>query len=320
MKRDRTTHDASLPLPGETPIASTHSPSGSPPRISIVTPSFNQGLYLEAAMRSVLDQNYPNLEYIVIDGGSTDGSVDIIRKYADRLAYWCSEPDNGQYAAINKGFARSTGEIMAWLNADDLYFTWAFRAVSEVFTGFPDVSWISSLLPVIWNIAGVPTAAMPRDGYNKRFFFSGYYSPWQPGRYTSGAIQQESTFWRRSLWDAAGGCVDTTYSLAGDFELWARFMKLAPLTGVMTLLGGFRYHGLQRSIQGGDDYERQADAALATHGGKHFGRLHNLICALDLPRHWPLRILPSLGFIQPVQNVRWSLAQKRWILCDEFAT
>src|SRR5215469_5586779 len=96
------------------------------PKISIVTPSFNQAEFLEETIRSVLDQNYPNLEYVVVDGGSTDGSVDIIKKYAHRLAWWVSEPDDGQYAAINKGFKHSSGEIMAWINSDDKYLPWTF--------------------------------------------------------------------------------------------------------------------------------------------------------------------------------------------------
>src|SRR5438132_13711050 len=103
------------------------------PRITVVTPSFNQAEFLERTLRSVLDQGYPNLEYVVIDGGSTDGSVDTIRRYADRLAYWVAQPDSGQYDAINKGFQRTSGEVMAWINSDDKYAPWAFAVAAEVF-------------------------------------------------------------------------------------------------------------------------------------------------------------------------------------------
>ncbi|NVO00781.1 MAG: glycosyltransferase, partial [Geobacteraceae bacterium] len=110
-----------------------------PPKITIVTPSYNQGRFLEKTILSVLDQGYPNLEYIVIDGGSTDESVEIIKKYADRLTYWVSEPDRGQSHAINKGFERATGEIFGWLNSDDWYHPGALQAVAEAFAANPDV-------------------------------------------------------------------------------------------------------------------------------------------------------------------------------------
>ena len=108
------------------------------PKISIVTPSYNQAQFLERTILSVLNQNYPNLEYIIIDGGSTDGSVEIIKKYEKYLAYWISEKDKGQAHAINKGFEKATGELVGWQNSDDIYLPNAFYKVVEIFREKPD--------------------------------------------------------------------------------------------------------------------------------------------------------------------------------------
>src|SRR5690606_11897786 len=118
-------------------------------KISIVRPYFNRKTHLEEAIRSVLDQRYPNLEYIIIDGGSTDGSVDIIRKYETHLAYWVSEPDNGMYHAIQKGFQMSSGEIMGWLNSDDRLHTNSLFTLAEIFSQFSDVNWVQGIPTVI---------------------------------------------------------------------------------------------------------------------------------------------------------------------------
>ena len=208
----------------------------SAPRISIVTPSFNHAEFLENTLCSVLDQNYENLEYIVIDGGSTDRSVDIINRYAPRLAYWVSEPDGGHGNALNKGFQRSSGEIMAWLNSDDLYFPYTLQAVAEIFSSHPEVCWITS----------ESNAVVDRKGRTIRAFHS-YKNKYDflLGRFN---IQQESTFWRRSLWDRAGGYVNEDYKLMVDGELWTRFFGYAQLYNVQCLLAGFRQWGGNRSI------------------------------------------------------------------------
>lgn len=222
-------------------------------RITVVTPSFNQAVFLEACIRSVVRQEYPDLEYLIIDGGSTDGSVDIIKRYEGHLAYWVSEKDSGQYDAINKGFERATGEILAWLNADDMYLPWTFEVVAEIFSAFPEVEWITSLFPLVWDERGRVIRCTPVRGFDRRLFFRG------------GKIQQESTFWRRSLWERAGGRLDTSFHLAADVELWARFWQTADLYGVAVPLGGSRYHPGRRAVRLREKYNAETRNVLKRH-------------------------------------------------------
>ncbi|MDW8303193.1 MAG: glycosyltransferase family 2 protein, partial [Bacteroidia bacterium] len=140
------------------------------PVISIVTPSFNQGEFLEQTIVSVLEQNYPRLEYIIIDGGSTDNSVEIIKKYEKYLTYWVSEPDRGIYDALQKGFAHTTGEIMGWINSDDMYHKNSFSLVAEIFFQYPQIDWLSGI-PTIFDEKGRTVTVKPLRKYSRFAFF-----------------------------------------------------------------------------------------------------------------------------------------------------
>jgi len=218
------------------------------PRISVVTPSFNQDEFLEATLRSVITQGYPELEYVVIDGGSTDDSVSIIERYEADLAYWVSEPDQGHAHALNKGFAQTTGEIMCWVNSSDLYYPWTFEIVAEVFAAFPQVEWITGAISMV-DVCGRPKVVASASGVNVFDVLAGDYR-WR--------IQQESVFWRRSLWERAGGRLDQALTCAADLDLWLRFFRLVPLYRVGTLLGGFRVHDDCLGDAGDDLYGREA--------------------------------------------------------------
>ena len=246
------------------------------PKISIVTPNFNCADYLEHTIVSVLAQNYPNLEYIVIDDGSTDGSVEIISRHERRLTYWTTRPNRGQYATINEGFARTTGEVMAWLNSDDMYLPGAFSTVAEIFAHHPEVDWLTTTMHAAWNEQGQAVLVSDLHGFSRESFVRGGNGPSSRDQgyklYTRGCIQQESTFWRRSLWERAGGYLDTSVTLAADYELWARFYQHAELYGVRALLGGYRFRTNQNTERFAKEYREQCRVVLQRYGGKPYGR------------------------------------------------
>ncbi len=223
------------------------------PKISIVTASFNQGHYLEDTILSVIEQGYPNLEYIIIDGGSTDNSVEIIKKYEKHLTYWVSEKDNGMYDAIQKGFLKSTGELMAWINSDDMYHKKSFYTIAEIFGNFSEINWLMGN-PTFYDEQGRIVASQSVRNWSKYNIYLGDYK-W---------MQQESIIWRRSLWEKAGSKMNLNIKYAGDFELWLRFYREEKLYVSSALIGGFRLRTKdQLSLDSHDEYLAEVDKLIS---------------------------------------------------------
>ncbi|HTE33823.1 MAG TPA: glycosyltransferase family 2 protein, partial [Chryseolinea sp.] len=185
-----------------------------------------QGTFIEETIKSILSQNYPALEYIIIDGGSTDGSVDIIRRYESELTSWVSESDTGFGHAINKGFARSTGEILGWVNSDDLLLPGALEFIGKYFQKYEETGLIFGNRYVIDASSAI---SLKRD-----------YVFYLPGQFKfAKTLPQESTFWRREVFVKAGP-LDENLDFAVDFDLWCRISKCARIRHVPFFLGAFR--------------------------------------------------------------------------------
>jgi glycosyltransferase involved in cell wall biosynthesis len=209
------------------------------PLVSIITPSFNQARYLEAAIQSVLAQDYPRIEYIIVDGGSTDGSVDIIRKYESKLGWWVSEKDKGQTDAINKGFARARGDILAWLNSDDTYEVGGVGAAvkyllahSQAGMVYADANFINEDGRVIGKFNSAQT--------DYRLLRQGYVH-----------IPQQTMFFRASLWREVGP-LDPSFYFAMDYDLWTRIAQSAPLVYLPQTWANFRLHTSGKTIAADD--------------------------------------------------------------------
>jgi glycosyltransferase involved in cell wall biosynthesis len=210
------------------------------PKISIVTPSYNQARFLERTMLSVLEQPYPNLEYIVIDGGSNDGSVEIIRKFKKKLAYWVSEKDEGQTDAVNKGFARAGGEIFAWLNSDDTYQSDILSQVTAFFERHPDAAAVYSNTNFIDEqdrVIGRFPAAQTDNIKLKRGFVH---------------IPQQACFFRADLWRKVGP-LDPSFFFAMDYDLWVRLSREGHLVYLPDRTwANFRLHSDAKTITADD--------------------------------------------------------------------
>lgn len=214
------------------------------PRISVVTPSFNQGQYISETIESVLSQDYPNLEYIVIDGGSTDSTLEVIKEYADRISYFVSEKDQGQSDAINKGFAQATGEVFCWLNSDDQFAPDALWSMAIAFqTSRTDM------------VAGICEVYEDEELIHRHMTSCGdgklplndildLDNGWNAGQF----FYQPEVFFTRELWDRAGGYVNEDYFYSMDYELWCRFAFAgASLSVIGTPIVKFRVHSEQKT-------------------------------------------------------------------------
>jgi glycosyltransferase involved in cell wall biosynthesis len=199
------------------------------PLVSIVTPSFNQGKYLEATIQSVLSQDYQPLEYILVDGGSQDNSPEIIQSYADRLAWWVSEPDRGQTDALNKGFAHARGEIFAWINSDDTYLPGAVAEAVAALQAHPEAGMVYGDANLI-DESGQVIGKFPARQTDYRRLRRGYVH-----------IPQQTAFFRASLWQQVAP-LDPSFYFAMDYDLWVRLARLAPLHYTPRPWASFRIH------------------------------------------------------------------------------
>jgi len=196
--------------------------------VSIVTPSFNQVQYLEQTLRSVLEQDYPSLEYIVVDGASTDGSVEIIRQYSDRLAWWVSETDKGQGDAINKGLARAQGEIIAWLNSDDYYLPHTISAAVKIFEQNPDAALVYGDMYAV-DERGETTNVLKYKQLSLEDLLCFQI------------IGQPAVFFRREAYEKAGG-LDTSFHFMLDHHLWIRIAQQGKILHVADVWAAARFH------------------------------------------------------------------------------
>jgi len=205
------------------------------PRVSIVTPSYQQGAFIERTIQSVLKQSYPNLQYFVQDGGSSDGTVSVLERYVDQLSGWISRKDSGQAQAINLGFHQTNGDIMAWLNSDDLLMPGALHAVVHYFNRHPEIDVVyGNRLLIDENDMEIGRWILPGHS-NDALSWADF-------------IPQESLFWRRRIWDKIDGHVDESFRFAMDWDLLVRFREAGARFGhIPKFLGAFRVHGQQKT-------------------------------------------------------------------------
>lgn len=224
------------------------------PKITVVTCTYNAAQYLPGTISSIKAQHYPNIEWIVIDGGSTDGTVEILRQHNDVIDYWVSEPDRGMYDAIAKGFEKANGEILCWLNAGDIFMPSALCLVTELFGKYPSVNWMTGMQCTHLPSGTVVSCFVPVM-YSQDLIRCGAYGESLP------VIQQESTFFRKSMLSSVDMERFRQFKVAGDLYLWCCFAAREQLTVVCAALGSFCIHEGQLS-ENRALYRREANSFL----------------------------------------------------------
>jgi glycosyltransferase involved in cell wall biosynthesis len=257
------------------------------PKISIVTPSYNQAEFLECTILSVINQDYPNLEYIIVDGGSTDGSVDIIKKYEKYITYWVSEPDRGQSDAINKGFDKSSGDIVAWLNSDDVYLPGAIWKIVKIFQENKKASLVYGDYIKIDEYDKC-VALRRQPSFNYKICLYGYLTVMQP-----------ASFFKRKVFFDAGG-IDVNFNYTMDFDIILKLARLGEVVHVRDYLAAFRLHKKSKSVSQKRMLRVESYKARMKHlNYKRLGllpvlfRVYQLFAAIKMLREgcWPSRFV-----------------------------
>jgi O-antigen biosynthesis protein len=254
------------------------------PRITIVTPALAADEHLESTLRSVIYQDYPNLEFIVIEDGVSGERRHVLEKYHRHFSWQTCAPGTERCAALNLAFANASGEILGWLEPGDMLHVNGLGVVGGVLAALPEVEWITGR-PFNFSPSGMPIGIKHLERWSRIRFLAG------ANKY----IHRETTFWRRALWQRAGGALETTYGAAGDFELFLRFFRCARLYSVEALIGGYRSHPGNHSPDGSHRRYNQicdeiADRELAgvrgAYGAKVFRRFTRIVAHIPKVRRW----------------------------------
>jgi len=220
-------------------------------KISIVLPTYNSEKYVEGALKSIINQEYPNLELIVVDNCSTDNTINIFKKYTDKINILIVENDEGPYHAVKYGLELASGDIIAWLNSDDIYFQWTFSMVNRIFTQHSHLMWIGGI-PSQMDENGIlygmnnTIPSRPQNAIKNGWFYEKMY----------GYLQQEGMFWRKEVYQNSNG-LNTKYKLAADFDLWTQFAQKYELVSVGMHFASFRIHDNSRSRALRNIYEQE---------------------------------------------------------------